>query len=148
MLVSEKIMQNSNFCLQASLSDFYDSWWVGRSLHQYSKYTLFFVRNSILPPSGAPPGFTPFRPEILCKIPENWPSWHYYISVNTKTKCLMQWYTGRFEIFLSNVIGIDVRYCGLSRAGNSNILAFCQLVIFAKFTHLSLPITHKKTLSF
>ena len=31
----------------------------------------FFVRNSIWPPYGAPPGFTPFGPKIPCKIPEN-----------------------------------------------------------------------------
>ena len=70
----------------------------------------FFVRNSIWPPYGAPPGFTAFGPEIPCKIPENWPSWHYYISVNTKPKYLMKWYTGRVEIVLSNVKGINVWY--------------------------------------
>ena len=64
---------------------------------------------------------------------KNWPSLHCYISVNTKSKYLMKWYTGRVEIFQSNVIGIDVRYEGWSRAGNSNILAICQLVFFAKF---------------
>ena len=51
-----------------------------------------------------------FGPEIPCKIPENWPYWHYYISVNTKPKYFMKWYTGRVEIFLSNVIVIDVWY--------------------------------------
>ena len=43
-------------------------WWVGRSLHQYPKYTLFFVRISKWPP------FPPFGPKMpkVAILPENW----------------------------------------------------------------------------
>ena len=56
---------------QARLTDFNNFWWVGRSLHQYPKYTLFFVRNSKWPPYGAQPGFSNFGPKMPLKIPEN-----------------------------------------------------------------------------